>query len=89
MAKRLGRAATVDPARPGDRMIVPSPPPFAYPILTACIAQDRAPRPGEVEQVARRVRREGFTATADRDDPAAQRLAMRIARTALLGNGPR
>jgi len=70
-------------------MIVSGPPAFAYPILTACIAQDRAPRPGEVEQVARRVRREGFAETAVRDDAAAQRLAIRIARTALLGSRPR
>ena len=70
-------------------MIVPGSPAFAYPILTACIAQDRAPRPGEVEQVARRVRREGFAATVVRDDAAAQRLAIRIARIALLGSRPR
>jgi acetolactate synthase regulatory subunit len=70
-------------------MIVPGSPAFAYPVLTACIAQDRAPRPGEVEQVARRVRREGFAATAVRDDAAAQRLAIRIARIALLGSRPR
>ena len=69
-------------------MIVSGPPAFAYPILTACIAQDRAPRPGEVEQVARRVRREGFAATVVRDDAAAQRLAIRIARIALLGSRP-
>lgn len=69
-------------------MIVPDSPAFAYPILTACIAQDRAPLPDEIEQVARRVRREGFAATIDRDDPVARRVAIRIARTALLGSRP-
>lgn len=60
----------------------------AYPILTACIAQDRAPRPDEVDRVARRIRREGLGMAENRDEAAMQRLAVRIARTALSGSRP-
>lgn len=54
-----------------------------YPVLAACIAQDRAPRPGELEHVAQRIMREGSVGT-----PGAlldRRMATRAARTALIG----
>jgi hypothetical protein len=57
--------------------------PSLYPALTACIAQDRAPRPDELEQVAQRIMREGSVGT-----PGAlldRRMATRAARTALIG----
>jgi len=57
------------------------PPP--YPVLAACIAQDRPPRPDELEHVAQRIMREGSVGTSgallDR------RMAARAARTALIG----
>jgi hypothetical protein len=37
--------------------------PSLYPILAACIAQDRLPRPDEVERVAHRIMREGSNGT--------------------------
>jgi len=57
-----------------------------YPILAACIAQNRAPRPDEVDIVALRIIREGLGARDDRPDAALQRLARRAARTALHGS---
>jgi hypothetical protein len=54
-----------------------------YPVLAACIAQDRAPRPDELEQVAQRIMREGSVGT-----PGAhldRRMAAHAARTALIG----
>jgi hypothetical protein len=54
-----------------------------YPALTACIAQDRAPRPDELERVAQRILREGSVGT-----PRARldrRVALRAAHTALVG----
>jgi len=57
--------------------------PLLYPVLAACIAQDRAPRPDELERVAQRIMREGSVGT-----PGARldrRMATRAARTALIG----
>jgi hypothetical protein len=54
-----------------------------YPVLAACIAQDRAPRPDELEHVAQRIMREGSVGT-----PGARldhRMAARAAYTALTG----
>ncbi|MGN6817824.1 MAG: hypothetical protein ACTHJR_04050 [Sphingomonas sp.] len=56
-----------------------------YPVLAACIAQDRAPRPDEVDRVARRILREGLGTRTGGDEATAQQLAVRAARTALLG----
>jgi len=57
--------------------------PPLYPALTACIAQDRAPRPDELEQVMQRIMREGSAgAPGARLD---RRMAARAARAALLG----
>lgn len=57
--------------------------PSLYPALAACIAQDRAPRPDELERVAQRIMRESSIgapgASLDR------RMAARAARTALIG----
>jgi predicted kinase len=39
--------------------------PLLYPVLAACIAQDRAPRHDELEHVAQRILREGSVGTAD------------------------
>jgi hypothetical protein len=57
--------------------------PSLYPILAACIAQDRLPRPDEVERVALRIMREGSNGAADA--PLDRRMAARAARTALIG----
>jgi hypothetical protein len=56
-----------------------------YPILAACIAQDRPPRLDEVNRVARRILREGsIGAAVARIGP---RAALRAARVALAGAG--
>ena len=60
-----------------------------YPILAACIAQDRAPRADELNRVALRIAREGLGAAGDRDEAATRRRAISFARTALLGGLPR
>lgn len=57
-----------------------------YSALAACIAQDRAPRPDELDRVAARVMQEGFATRVARD-VVTRRLAIRVARTALLGGG--
>jgi len=57
-------------------------PALRYPILIACIGQDRAPLPDEIDRVAHRILREGF---GDHDGATAQRLAVGVARLALLG----
>jgi hypothetical protein len=52
-------------------------------VLAACIAQDRAPRPDELERVAQRIMREGSVGV-----PGAildRRMAARAARIALIG----
>jgi hypothetical protein len=54
-----------------------------YPVLAACIAQDRAPRPDELERVAQRILREGSVGT--RGTLLDRRMAVRAARTALIG----
>ncbi|MBW8842446.1 MAG: hypothetical protein JF608_11700 [Sphingomonadales bacterium] len=57
--------------------------PSLYPVIAACIAQDRPPRPDELERVAQRIMREGSAGT-----PGARldrRMAARAARTALIG----
>lgn len=62
-------------------MFVQSPP--LYPVLAACIAQDRAPRPDELEYVTERIMREGSIGA-----PGAhldRRMAARAARAALVG----
>ncbi|HEX7851373.1 MAG TPA: hypothetical protein VF485_16710 [Sphingomonas sp.] len=59
------------------------PPPSLYPILAACIAQDRLPRPDEVERVAHRIMREGSIGLPG--VPPDRRMAARVARTALIG----
>jgi hypothetical protein len=59
------------------------PPPSLYPILAACIAQDRLPRPEEVERVAHRIMREGSIGLSGA--PLDRRMAARAARTALIG----
>jgi hypothetical protein len=57
--------------------------PLLYPVLTACIAQDRAPRPDELERVAQRIMREGSIGTPGAVlDP---RIAARAAGIALIG----
>jgi len=58
--------------------------PSLYPALTACIAQDRAPRPDELEQVAQRIMREGSVGA--RGTHLDRRMAARAARTALIGS---
>ena len=47
---------------------------FRYPALAACIAQDRQPRPDEIDCVARRVIREWLNASGARDEDALRRL---------------
>jgi hypothetical protein len=54
-----------------------------YPVLAACIAQDRAPRPDELERVAQRILREGSVGT--HGTLLDRRMAVRAARTALIG----
>ncbi|MBS0479448.1 MAG: hypothetical protein JSR79_09125 [Proteobacteria bacterium] len=61
---------------------MPIAPTTPYPVLAACIGQDRAPRPEEIERVAHRVLREGLSV---RRDAAARNLAVRVARIALFG----
>jgi hypothetical protein len=54
-----------------------------YPVLAACIAHDRAPRPDELEHVAQRIMRKGSVGTAGAG--LDRRMAARAARTALIG----
>jgi hypothetical protein len=56
--------------------------PSLYPVLATCIAQDRAPRPDELEQVAQRIMREGSVSPGALLD---RRMAARAARIALIG----
>jgi len=57
--------------------------PSLYPVLAACIAQDRGPRPDELEHVTQRIMREGSVGRPGvRLD---HRMAARAARTALIG----
>ena len=60
-----------------------APYPSLYPILAACIAQDRLPRPDEVERVAHQITREGKNGAAGA--PLDHRMAARAARAALIG----
>jgi len=57
--------------------------PTLYPVLAACIAQDRAPLPDELEHVAQRIMREGSVGTSG--TLLDRRLAVRAARAALIG----
>lgn len=57
--------------------------PPLYPVLAACIAQNRAPRPDELERVAQRIMREGSVGTSG--TLLDRRMAARAARAALIG----
>lgn len=58
-------------------------PPSRYPILATCIAQDRRPLPDELDQVVRRIRREGSIGLPGRAMTASA--AINAARIALTG----
>jgi hypothetical protein len=60
-------------------------PAFRYPILARCIAEDRRPRPDELDHVARRIRREGSIGLPGPSMKVSA--AMNAARTALTGHG--
>jgi hypothetical protein len=52
-------------------------------VLAACIAQDRAPRPDELERVAQRIMREGSIGMPDAI--LDRHMAARAARIAMIG----
>ena len=54
-----------------------------YPVLAACIGQDRAPRPDELEHLTQRIMREGSVGAPGTH--LDRRLAARVAHTALIG----
>jgi len=62
-------------------MLVQAPP--LYPVLAACIAQDRAPRTDELEYVTQRIMREGSVGAPGTH--LDRRMAARVAHTALIG----
>jgi len=62
-------------------MFVQAPP--LYPVLAACIVQDRAPRPDELEYVTQRILREGSVGAPGTH--LDRRMAAHVAHTALIG----
>jgi drug/metabolite transporter superfamily protein YnfA len=61
-------------------------PPRRYPVIVACICEDRLPSPGELKHVASRISREALFGRHSASGFAARRTALRAARAALAGS---